>query len=62
MYSKHKLLEIYDLILAHAQQNNNTELLELADKLHTEIQAMDVQSTSDSGEGGNHPVDPPSVP
>jgi hypothetical protein len=59
MYSKHKLLEIYDLILAHAEQNNNTELLELADKLHTEIQAMDVQSYSGPvGPGGDSPGTP----
>jgi hypothetical protein len=56
MYSKHKLLEIYDLILAHAKQNNNTELLELADKLYTEIQAMDVQG--DPPAGGDSPGTP----
>jgi hypothetical protein len=56
MYSKRKLLEIYDLILAHAKQNNNTELLELAEKLHTEIQAMAVQS--DPPAGGDSPGTP----
>jgi hypothetical protein len=58
MYSKHKLLEIYDLILAHAKQNNNTELLELAEKLHTEIQAMDVQQSDPPSGGGDSPGTP----
>jgi hypothetical protein len=58
MYSKHKLLEIYDLILAHAKQNNNTELLELAEKLYAEIQAMDVQGTSGPVGGGDSPGTP----
>lgn len=48
MYSKTKLLEIYEEIKSHSEQNNNEELSGLAKKLYTEIQAMDV-SSDDSG-------------
>lgn len=61
MFSKTKLLEIYEKIKAHSEQNNNAELHSLANELYAEIQAMAVTSDS-SGPGGDHPVDPPSVP
>ncbi len=57
MYSKTKLLEVYEKIKAHSEQNNNEELSGLAKKLYTEIQAMDVGSDSDDS-GGSAP--PPS--
>lgn len=61
MYSKTKLLEIYEEIKAHSQQTNNTELAALADKLFAEIQAMDATNDSDSGGGSNNPP-PPNIP
>lgn len=61
MYSKTKLLEIYEKIKAHSEQNNNEELLVLANELHAEIQAMDAANDSDSGGGSNNPP-PPNIP
>ena len=48
MFSKTKLLEIYEKIKAHSEANNNAELSALASELYAEIQAMDV-SSDDSG-------------
>ena len=61
MYSKTKLLEIYEKIKAHSEQNNNEELLVLANELHAEIQAMADSNTGD-GDGGNSPDTPPDLP
>lgn len=49
MFSKTKLLEIYDQIKAHSEKSNDPELAGMADKLHQEIQAMDAPATDDSG-------------
>lgn len=49
MYSKHKLLEIYDQIKAHSEKSNDPELADMAHKLHEEIRAMDDSATDDSG-------------
>lgn len=61
MYSKTKLLEVYEKIKAHSEQNNNAELAALANELYAEIQAMDATNDSDSGGGSNNPP-PPNIP
>lgn len=60
MYSKTKLLEIYEAIKAHSNKSNDPELSELADRLQAEITAMD-DTADNSDPGGNNPP-PPHVP
>lgn len=58
MFSKTKLLNIYEKILAHSQSNNDAELAALAEELDKAIQTMETASTTDIGPGGDNPGAP----